>query len=167
MEWLLLGCLGRVVKGRVLLCECAELVHEPAGSRRAELCLAPLVPEAAWGEEAGGVFSSCAAVDVKEGADRPVLVVLAVGPLEVVVQVGRQVLGVFLGPEAGQGEAVALAGEAELAGQQQVTQDVAEVLTAVEARSPPACAGRALATSPSAPSCRSTHLPSPWLLRET
>lgn len=94
------------------------------------------MPEATRSQETGGVFTSATAVDVEERADGPVLVVLAVRPSEVAVQVGRQVLGVLVGAEACEGKAVALAREAEPAGQEQVAEDVAEVFPTVEADQP-------------------------------
>lgn len=94
------------------------------------------MPQTSGGEEAVGVFGSSLAVDVEERADGPVLVVLTVRLLEIAFQVGRQVQGILLRAEACESEAVALTGEAQLAGEKQVTQHVSEVLTAVHTDQP-------------------------------
>lgn len=81
-----------------------QFVDEPSRRRRTVLGPVPLMPEATRSQETGGVFTSATAVDVEERADGPVLVVLAVRPSEVAVQVGRQVLGVLVGAEACEGK---------------------------------------------------------------
>lgn len=125
-----------VVQGRAFGSKGSQFIDEPSRRRRTVLGPVPLMPEATRSQETGGVFTAAAAVDVEERADGPVLVVLAVRPSEIAVQVGRQVLGVLVGAEACEGKAVALAREAEPAGQEQVAEDVAEVITAVETDQP-------------------------------
>lgn len=68
-------------------------------------------------------------VEVEESAEDPVLVVMAVALRQVPLQVGGENAGVFRLPESGDGEAVSLTGVDEVAFQEEVGQNFAELST--------------------------------------
>lgn len=96
----------------------------------------PLAPEAVGLGEAVGVVGAEVGVETEEGAEGCGLVVAEVGAGQVTVEVSGKDLGVRVRAEAGEGEAVSAAGVADLAGQEQIAEGIAERFAAVDADQP-------------------------------
>jgi len=95
-----------------------------------------LLPQAAVGQERGGVVGAERGVDVEQGAKGPVLVVALIRLRELGGQVGGQEAGVGGGGESRQREAVALACVGGLAVQEQFADPVAELFALVQSDQP-------------------------------
>ncbi|OXY89654.1 hypothetical protein BEK98_37200 [Streptomyces diastatochromogenes] len=96
----------------------------------------PLIPEAARGQKARGLVGAEVQVDVQQGSQSYRLVVGEVGTTEVAIEVGGQQVSIIGRAEGGQGQAVRQARTADLAGQQEISQALAELGSAGDGDEP-------------------------------
>jgi hypothetical protein len=140
------GASFRGASGRV-----GSVVHQVIGERpellgcalaveRISVGEGGLVPDSFGDKESLGMTGAELLIEVKQGPDRCVLVVVAIRPGQVSVQVGGEDVGIFGLGEAAECEAVALAGVDEFAFEQEVANGLPELGSLVQADEP--CGGR-------------------------